>query len=956
MGTFRTKLDFSNNRQVKQRIETTTVLSGGTSFGVTYSQLPSGPNYALSSVTQTLITTSASTGTFSGNNTTTVYSWPISVLYLADSTLSAITPSNSAITQTSDYVLTADTSSLFTVDGNNGYGSYTGVGFTMFATYFVGLGGGNYSGTVQYTNVQLIEAPGLDYSGRTIWNDTSGITRTERLIITDNPQVGYVWTCIDSEGMGEWQPSSGSSSGSTSTIWTAGTGANSAVLGGSGGIASGSTSVSEGTNTIAGGIASHAEGMNTIASGNYSHAEGLGDSSGYPTASGLATHAEGYATTASGDYSHAQGNKTVASGTSSHAGGEYSEAHSNYGFIHSYFSNIFLNSDSSAILGGYLNTIDKSEKSGIFVGSNNTISGGTSGNLSNSIIIGGSANTITTNIDMLTIPTNSGIFAGANNKIIPRFGSGSNVVSGSYCVIAGGESNTISGHSHSFIGGGFNNLIECDAAYNAIVAGQNNINHAYNGVIIGGQNNTLGFSTSCPSQAENSIILGGSFNKIGESSNDTFNTAIIGGTSNLIDNTVNNITNTVILGGSNITATTSDYVYVPNMIINTGGTTSKLAVNTSTPEYTIDARGTGNRLFYNNTGIGSVTLSATTGLPIIGVVVGTANTANQISSISMGARGWNDNIYTVYGYKGDAFIYAGIYTNGLNIISNDGTASSGADYIRFYAGQSGGAGATNNPDLHIQGSGSSRGFVAINVPYNQDPTERLDVNGNGRFRSIGSSASAGALHYTSDGTLTTNTSDERLKTNIVTLTNALEKVKQLRGIKYNWTEEPNGDVRIGFIAQEVNSVVPELTFTNRNTSENYMGVHYDNITALLVEAVKELSSGITTSNNTHLETQTILAEDNNVELNFNGTQQTAIGGGLSILHAKGQDQSADLITDADGNFVTNNDLKPQALTIPFYTPNSSNDVAGNEGNITRDDNYLYVKTSSGWKRTNLESF
>ena len=81
-----------------------------------------------------------------------------------------------------------------------------------------------------------------------------------------------------------------------------------------------------------------------------------------------------------------------------------------------------------------------------------------------------------------------------------------------------------------------------------------------------------------------------------------------------------------------------------------------------------------------------------------------------------------------------------------------------------------------------------------------------------------------------------------------------------------------------------------------------------------------------------------------------------MGGGLTVLHAKGQDQSANLITDVDGNFVTNNDFKPQALTIPLYTPTSSNDTVGSEGNITRDDNYMYVKTSTGWKRTNLENF
>jgi hypothetical protein len=122
------------------------------------------------------------------------------------------------------------------------------------------------------------------------------------------------------------------------------------------------------------------------------------------------------------------------------------------------------------------------------------------------------------------------------------------------------------------------------------------------------------------------------------------------------------------------------------------------------------------------------------------------------------------------------------------------------------------------------------------------PTEKLDVSGSARFRSIGSTISAGALHYTADGTLTTNTSDERLKTNIQPLTGSLDKVNQLRGVTYNWITESTGSVRVGFVAQEVASIVPELTFTNPNSPENYMGVHYDNVTALLVEAVKELSA------------------------------------------------------------------------------------------------------------------
>ena len=59
----------------------------------------------------------------------------------------------------------------------------------------------------------------------------------------------------------------------------------------------------------------------------------------------------------------------------------------------------------------------------------------------------------------------------------------------------------------------------------------------------------------------------------------------------------------------------------------------------------------------------------------------------------------------------------------------------------------------------------------------------------------------------------------------------------LRGVYYTWKEELQGDRVIGSLAQEVLTAVPELAFTNDNTG--YMGVHYDKMGPLLIEAIKE---------------------------------------------------------------------------------------------------------------------
>jgi hypothetical protein len=258
----------------------------------------------------------------------------------------------------------------------------------------------------------------------------------------------------------------------------------------------------------------------------------------------------------------------------------------------------------------------------------------------------------------------------------------------------------------------------------------------------------------------------------------------------------------------------------------------------------------------------------------------------------------------------------------------------------------------------VHGSGSNAGGSStivlgdgiIGTQSNYTYVESLNI------KTVGSGAFANDIRIAANGNLTTNTSDERLKENILPLTDSLNKIKQLNGVSYQWKDRSAGgdDIRIGFIAQQVESVEPLLVFTNK--VDSYKGIHIDSIIPMLVEAVKELSSGSITNTNTYIETQSIIAEDNNIDLNYDGNTQTAIGGGIRVLHALGQDISAELLIDSEGNWVTNNDLKPNALTVPVYTPKSSLDSFGNEGNITRDDNFMYVKTSMGWRRSNLESF
>jgi len=85
-----------------------------------------------------------------------------------------------------------------------------------------------------------------------------------------------------------------------------------------------------------------------------------------------------------------------------------------------------------------------------------------------------------------------------------------------------------------------------------------------------------------------------------------------------------------------------------------------------------------------------------------------------------------------------------------------------------------------------------------------------------------------------------NDSDVRLKKDIITIENALDKVEKLRGVQFEWkdiTNHPEGK-QIGFIAQEAKAILPEVV---SKKGEN-LSMQYAPITALLVEAVKELKT------------------------------------------------------------------------------------------------------------------
>jgi hypothetical protein len=110
------------------------------------------------------------------------------------------------------------------------------------------------------------------------------------------------------------------------------------------------------------------------------------------------------------------------------------------------------------------------------------------------------------------------------------------------------------------------------------------------------------------------------------------------------------------------------------------------------------------------------------------------------------------------------------------------------------------------------------------------------------------------------GDITANLSDARLKENIKLIENPLEKISQINGVYYTFTDDAiemngllNREEQVGLLAQEVQKVLPHIikpapfdiehdqygNHTSRS-GENYLTIQYEKIVPLLVEAIKEL--------------------------------------------------------------------------------------------------------------------
>lgn len=234
--------------------------------------------------------------------------------------------------------------------------------------------------------------------------------------------------------------------------------------------------------------------------------------------------------------------------------------------------------------------------------------------------------------------------------------------------------------------------------------------------------------------------------------------------------------------------------------------------------------------------------------------------------IDAGASG-NTNYQNVLVGKGNTNSYAQLniqntYSAAGNSASSDVVATSdngseSIDYIDLGINSgtnttTGVLGGANTAYLYSTGNdfaignGTSSKNVIFFTTTAGTYTERMRINNTGLIPgadntySLGKSGTRWSALWAANGVI--QTSDKRLKTNIHNLNYGLREVMAMQPVSYDWKDQSNPVRKIGLLAQDIRSIIPEVVVGDE--SKENLGMNYAELIPVLINAVKEQQAEI----------------------------------------------------------------------------------------------------------------
>ena len=239
--------------------------------------------------------------------------------------------------------------------------------------------------------------------------------------------------------------------------------------------------------------------------------------------------------------------------------------------------------------------------------------------------------------------------------------------------------------------------------------------------------------------------------------------------------------------------------------------------------------------------------------PVLRIVDGNEGANSILVSDYLGNASWTDA--TGFAVTDEDWLFSSgstitdmVYHTGNVVIGRTGTTSHNLDVDNGSpTGTTFAIGSSNtNPKRFIDGNNQT--FVS----HKFSSTET-----NAFF--LGSSANRWKTIYALDGSI--QTSDGNLKSDIKVLPYGIKELMQLEPVSFNWIEEKQGgisipeaekELKLGFIAQEVATIIPEVVYTHgwrvkseeepdtfKRKENKYMGINYEEMVAVLVKAKQE---------------------------------------------------------------------------------------------------------------------